>query len=256
MSEPLLTRARRAARRTSETVNRRLATDAEHEQSAVEQFRALPADVRRPEIIDEFHQLYYDEGRAGGTWHQTTWFGATVWKCPLDLWIYQELVHRLRPDLIVETGTAYGGSAFYLAGICELIGHGSVMSIDIAPQPDLPEHPRIRYITGSSVDEDILGIVADASAGLATVMVILDSDHSCEHVARELEAYSSVVTPGSYLVVEDTNVNGHPAFPSHGPGPMEATDEFLARRTDFVRDPDGSKFLLTFNPGGLLRRVR
>jgi cephalosporin hydroxylase len=166
------------------------------------------------------------------------------------------LVHRLQPDLIIETGTAFGGSARYLGGICELLGHGSVVSIDIAPQANLPEHPRVRYVTASSVDEGVLDDLRRQVRDLDTVMVILDSDHSEAHVGQELKAYSDIVTVGSYLIVEDTNVNGHPAYPDHGPGPMEAVEAFLAGRSDFERDVDGSKFLLTFNPGGLLRRVR
>lgn len=211
---------------------------------------------RREEVVDEFHRMYYDAGLAGGTWHQTRWFGTTVWKCPLDLWIYQELIADARPDVIIETGTAFGGSAHYLASICELIGKGSVISIDVTAQPDRPEHPRLRYLEGSSVDRSVLDEIGAAVQGMDTVMVVLDSDHSQDHVTRELAAYAPFVTLGSFLVVEDTNVNGHPALPSHGPGPMEAAEQFLARTSEFTRDPQGEKFLLTFNPGGLLRRVR
>jgi cephalosporin hydroxylase len=256
MADSLRSRARRAALRTTDRLSQRLRTAEEHQQQAVRQFRALPQASRRQEVIDEFHRYYYDEGRDGGTWHRTSWFDTKVWKCPLDLWIYQEIIHRIQPDLIIETGTAFGGSALYLAGICELLGRGSVISIDIAAQPGLPEHPRVRYVAGSSVDDVVLAEVARATAGLERVMVVLDSDHSQAHVARELEAYAPTVTVGSYLIVEDTNVNGHPVFASHGPGPREATEEFLRGRTDFVRDAEGDKFLLTFNPGGMLRRVR
>jgi cephalosporin hydroxylase len=248
--------ARQVAKRAVAAANRRLLTETERQQQVLAAYRSLPPEVVRRETIDQFHRTYYDEGRAGGTWHRTEWFGTTVWKCPLDLWIYQELIHRLRPDLIIETGTAFGGSALYLGGVCELIGHGSVVSVDIAPQPGLPEHPRVRYVTASSVDETVLSELRDQARDLDTVMVILDSDHSEAHVTRELEEYSGIVTPGSYLVVEDTNVNGHPAFAEHGPGPMEAVERFLASRDDYERDSEGDKFLLTFNPGGLLRRTR
>ena len=86
-------------------------------------------------------------------------------------------------------------------------------------------------------------------------MVILDSDHSEAHVYDELVAYASLVSLGSYLIVEDTNIHGHPVRPDHPAGPAEALDRFLAERTDFVRDPIGDKFFLTFNPGGILRRT-
>lgn len=87
-------------------------------------------------------------------------------------------------------------------------------------------------------------------------MVVLDSDHSFAHVRRELELYGDLVTPECYLIVEDTNVNGHPVSPQHGPGPWEAVEEFLARKADFVVDRDQHKYLMTFNPNGYLRKVR
>lgn len=86
-------------------------------------------------------------------------------------------------------------------------------------------------------------------------MVILDSDHSREHVSAELRALANLVTPGSYLIVEDTNVNGHPVGLEHGPGPMEALDAFIAERRDFTIDSRREKFLLTFNPRGYLKRL-
>ncbi len=85
-------------------------------------------------------------------------------------------------------------------------------------------------------------------------MVVLDSDHSAAHVGKELEIYAPLVTPGCYMVVEDTNVNGHPISPDFGPGPWEAVEAFLSRRTDFVADGSREKFILTFNPRGFLRR--
>jgi cephalosporin hydroxylase len=85
-------------------------------------------------------------------------------------------------------------------------------------------------------------------------MVILDSDHSCDHVLAELDAYSQLVTEGSYLIVEDTNVNGRPVFPRFGPGPHEAVERFLREGAPFGRDEDCERFFLTFNPGGYLKR--
>ena len=89
-----------------------------------------------------------------------------------------------------------------------------------------------------------------------TCMVILDSDHSEAHVTRELEILSPYVTAGSYLIVEDTNINGHPTYPSFGPGPFEALERFLPAHPEFVVDSSREKFLMTFNPGGFLRRLR
>ena len=85
-------------------------------------------------------------------------------------------------------------------------------------------------------------------------MVVLDSDHTRDHVAEELRLYAPLVTSGCYLVVEDTNVNGNPVLPEFGPGPQEAVAEFLAQTDDFEVDHEREKLMLTFNPNGYLRR--
>jgi cephalosporin hydroxylase len=214
----------------------------------------VPSEDER-QTIDQFHRLYYDEAERGGTWKNTFWQGVPTHKCPLDLWVYQEMIHELRPDVIVETGTYQGGSALYLAAVCDVIGHGRVISIDIEPQPGLPEHERITYMLGSSTSAEILEKVrAEVASG--TVMVVLDSDHSAEHVGNELRAYGPLVTVGGYLIVEDTNVNGNPILPGWGPGPREAVEDFLRGNDDYVVDESREKFFMTFNPGGYLKRVR
>lgn len=200
-----------------------------------------------------FHLLYYD--RRPQTWSNTSWLGTKVAKCPLDLWVYQELVHELRPSLVIETGTFLGGSALFFASCQDLIDHGRVITIDVEPRPGRPTHPRITYLTGSSTDPSILETVQREAAGGGPVMVVLDSDHAYDHVLAELDAYAPFVTENSYLVVEDTCVNGNPVLPDYGPGPYEAVDTFLERRAPFVRDRTREKFMLTFNPGGWLRRL-
>jgi cephalosporin hydroxylase len=202
-------------------------------------------------IVWAFHRLYYSSGSQ--TWSNTYWLGAKTQKCPLDLWIYQEILHELRPAAIVETGTANGGSALYLASVCDLLGHGEVMTIDIE-QRDRPSHARVTYVSGSSTAPEVTARVEEFIGGRSPVLVILDSDHARDHVLRELHLYAPLVTPGSYVVVEDTNVNGHPVDPDHGPGPMEAVREFLRESDAFVVDRARQKFLLTFNPDGFLRR--
>src|SRR4029079_1411857 len=104
--------------------------------------------------IDQFHALYY--ASRGQTWGNTFWLGHRVLKCPLDLWIYQEILHELRPDLIVETGTYLGGSALFLASICDLLGHGEILTIDLDWREGRPQHPRITYLTGPSTSRAIL----------------------------------------------------------------------------------------------------
>jgi cephalosporin hydroxylase len=203
--------------------------------------------------IDAFHRLYY--GRSVATWGDTWWLGVKVRKCPLDLWAYQEILYDTQPDLIVETGTAEGGSALFLATLCDVLGRGEVVSVDIEPG-ERPAHDRIRYLEGSSVDTAIVKSISTTARGHDRVTVILDSDHSRDHVRSELQAYSPLVTPGCHLIVEDTNVNGHPVHPRHGPGPHEAVDEFLAHHREFERDRRPERHLVTFNPGGYLLRTR
>lgn len=209
-------------------------------------------DLLEDRIVREFHRLYYNSGSR--TWSNTHWLGTPAQKCPLDLWVYQELLHELRPAMIVETGTARGGSALFLASICDLLGQGSIVSIDIEAKPGRPEHERITYLTGSSTAPEIRQQIEELVGDRAPVLVILDSDHGREHVLEELRVYAPLVTPGSYLIVEDTNVNGHPVSADHGPGPMEAVHDFLHESEEFSVDRGQEKFFLTFNPGGYLRR--
>jgi len=203
-------------------------------------------------VVREFHRLYYNSGSR--TWSDTYWLGTPAQKCPLDLWIYQELLHELRPAVIVETGTAAGGSALFLASICDLLGHGSIVTVDVAPKPGRPTHERITYLTGSSTAPEIRKQVEELVGDSAPVLVILDSNHERDHVLEELRIYAPLVTAGSFVIVEDTNVNGHPVSPDHGPGPMEAVDEFLRSSAEFSVDRRREKFFLTFNPGGYLQR--
>lgn len=207
------------------------------------------------ETIRAFHELYYERTRRDGTWYDTSWLGRPVWKCPLDLWVYQELLVKLRPDFVIKTGTHHGGSAVYLASIMDLIGTGRVISIDIADPRGLPAHPRVTLLQGASGSEEIVREVMAMTRNTRSVMVILDSSHRAAHVRKELRTYSDFVSPGSYMVVEGTNMNGHPVRPDFGPGPMEAVEEFLAQDERFAVDEACEKFLLTFNPSGFLRRV-
>jgi cephalosporin hydroxylase len=205
------------------------------------------------DIVDRFHQLYYQRWIDQSDTINLSWFGYHLVKCPMDLWMYQELLVRTRPAFVVETGTFLGGSALYLATILDQIGHGQILTIDITPSPDRPVHPRIEYVLGSSIEPAVVQRVNE-SVGERRTMVILDSDHAEDHVHAEMTAYSPLVHVGDYLIVEDTNVNGHPAWPSFGRGPMEAVQRFLSERQDFEVDSRCERFLMTLNPRGYLRR--
>ncbi len=206
-------------------------------------------------VVDDFHRLYYDGAVFGDTRASTYWLGVPADKCPLDLWIYQELLFELRPEVVLETGTANGGSALFFASMLDVLGGaGEVVTVDVEGDVPRPEHERITYVTGSSIADETLARVREHVRG-RPAMVFLDSDHRRDHVLAELRAYESFVPPGGYLVVEDTNLNGRPVSPGYGPGPGEAVDEFLRERSDFTRDRECEKLYLTFNPGGYLRRA-
>lgn len=215
-----------------------------------------PIKIEPATIIRLFHRLYYSMGAAHrkGTWDNTFWMGVKTEKCPLDLWVYQEILFGLKPELIIETGTRHGGSAMFLSSMCDLLNVGQVVTIDIRQPDPAPPHPRLTYLHGSSTDPEIVGKVRAMAEGKSRVMVILDSDHRAEHVLEELRTYHPLVSPGSYLIVEDTNINGHPVLPNFGPGPMEALMQFLQENPDFEQDARGERHLLTFNPAGYLRR--
>ena len=204
-----------------------------------------------------FHQLYYGPGNvvSGFPWHNTHWLGTKVYKCPFDLWTYQEIIFADRPDVIIECGTADGGGALFFASLCDLVNHGQVITVDYRPRENLPIHNRITYITGSSITESTVDQVKKQLKPSDRVMVILDSDHTKGHVLSELRIYSGLVTLGNYLIVEDTNINGHPVAADFGPGPGEAVKEFLSQNKNFVADQSKEKFYLTFNPGGYLKKV-
>lgn len=214
--------------------------------------------------------LHYWEGQSN-LWHGSTFLGVKVEKLPTDAWMYQELISRVRPDLLIETGTLAGGSAFFFARIMDLIGHGEILSIDVNEWPierlapylgadPRPKHPRITYLTASSTSDEAITTVM-RNCGLRkwpiTVMVVLDSDHSEAHVRRELELYAQFVTPGSYLVVEDTGLTEatNPGA-GHAFGAYEALAAWLPDHPEFEVDPACERFLLTAHPGGWLKRVR
>lgn len=199
------------------------------------------------------------------------WLGLPIIQYPPDIVAIQELIWRIRPELVIETGVARGGSLALSASILELIGGGGrALGIDIEIRPHnrtaLQNHAlahRIELIEGSSIDPDVVRAVHSRARGRDPVLVLLDSMHTHDHVLSELESYSPLVTPGSYIVVFDTIIERLPAdsFPDRpwgvGDNPMTAVRAFLARGDRFEIDRQlESKLLVTVAPEGYLRRRR
>lgn len=202
-------------------------------------------------LIDEFHKFYFYSRVIGST----KWMGIRVLKIPFDLWCYQEIIYEKKPDIIIETGTGDGGTTLFLAQMCELINHGKVVSVDISKKIR-PKHKRITYLLGSSIAPEIVKKVKSLISIKDKVMAILDSNHTKKYVLEEMKIFGSLVTKGNYLIVEDTNVNGHPVYSDHGPGPMEAVSEFLKTNKKFKIDKEREKFFITQNPDGYLLKTK
>lgn len=213
---------------------------------------------RTKQIIDDFHKLYY-----GGRVHyndkfkpasETTWMGTRAQKLPFDLMVLQEILWDCKPDIIVECGSSAGGTSLFLGCICEMIRHGQVITIDIQTYHH-PTHPAVSWVTGDVFHPDLLAELQKAHDNDKTMMVILDDDHVKDHVLQEMEVYGKLVTPGQYMVVEDSNINGHPVWPDFGPGPYEAIHEFIPNHPEFKIDKNREHYALTFHPDGFLLRL-
>lgn len=186
---------------------------------------------------------------------RTTYFGIQTLKNPLDFWIYQELISSVQPDVIVEIGNFRGGSLLALAHLCDARKKGRIIGIDV-DQKEIAEavraHSRISLIEGDAVER-----ISDVRRTIDTgnrVMVIEDSSHTYENTLAVMRAYADLVSPGSYLIVEDGNCH-HGLDIGPSPGPYEAVTEFMRDNPPFLIDRECESFFLTWNPRGYLRRI-
>lgn len=200
-----------------------------------------------------------------------TWMGRPIIQYPQDMIAMQEVIWQVKPDLIIETGIAHGGSLIYYASLLEMIGgDGRIVGLDIDIRKhnriEIEQHPmfkRIDLIEGSSIDAQIAEQVYKAATGKQKILVVLDSNHTHEHVLAELNLYAKLVTKNSYLVVFDTVVEDMPSefFPDRpwgkGNNPKTAVWEFLKTNDRFVVDEQiENKLLITVAPSGYLKCIK
>lgn len=230
-----------------------------------------PDTINEPDIKALSKSWVQEATRMRGGFKFSTWMGRPIIQLPQDMMAMQEIIWRMRPDLIVETGIAHGGSLIYYASLLELVGgEATVLGVDIDIRAHNREaieaHPmarRIQMIQGSSIDAAVVAEVFRRAEGAQRVLVVLDSNHTHEHVLAELELYAPLVKKDGYIVVYDTAVEDMPKeyFPDRpwGPGdnPKTAVWEFLKRNDRFEIDREWEdKLFITVAPDGYLRCVR
>jgi len=228
----------------------------------------IAAQGKDPELARLSRDFFDVSARHRYSYH-FSWMGRPVIQYPQDMMAMQEIIWDVRPDVIVETGIAHGGSILFYASMLQLIGHGEVIGIDIDIRAHNREaieaHPmshRVSLIQGSSIDTAIVDQIRERVAG-KKVLVVLDSNHTHQHVLEELRLYAPMVAVGSYCVVMDTVVEDMPedAFPDRpwgkGDNPKTAVWAYLKENDDFQIDSAvDHKLLITVAPDGYLRRVR
>lgn len=241
----------------------------------------LPSSLSaQTDIVRDFRHYYIDSDPQRP--FAATFLGVPMMQNPADMWMFQEIITEIQPDLIIECGTAYGGGTVYLATMLQQVNPaGKVITIDLSPGLEgsisrLKDRPTlynrvqsifqstIEVITGNTLDPAILAQLRKRIQG-KKVLITLDSCHNYEHVLREMLAYGKMVSKGSYLIVQDTVIDEKeeyidrygdcPGYEQRG-GPGRAVAEYLATYDDFVTDDCGEKYLLTFYPGGYLKKVK
>jgi cephalosporin hydroxylase len=206
-------------------------------------------------VAEAFTRLWYEREQRR-TWRETTWLGVPAQQCPLDAWVYQEIIWETRPEIVIEVGVKSGGMTLFLATLLQATGAGRVIGIDrsLRAHESARTHPVITLIEADALDPSLHANLAEETAG-RRALVLLDSDHTSAHVLQELELYSGYVQPGDYIIVNDTAINGHPVLPGWGDGPYEAVQQFLAADHPFEADRSREKHMVTMCPMGFLRRV-
>lgn len=221
------------------------------------------------EALLTLSRQWMDAANAGKYSYHFRWLGRPIIQYPHDIIAMQEILWSVKPDLVIETGVAHGGSLIFYASILELIGAGEVIGIDIDIRPhnrmSIQAHPmfkRVRLIEGSSTAPDVIALVRGFTKG-KRVLVVLDSNHTHDHVFAELEAYAPLVGVGSYCVVMDTVIEHLPVDSfvdrpwGRGNNALTAVAAYLKGHPEFEVDREiDNKLLVSVAPGGYLRRLR
>jgi len=200
--------------------------------------------------------------------YEIDWFGVPIIQTPEDMILMQELIFKIKPDVIIETGIAHGGSLIYYASLLELLGKGKVIGIDIEIREHnrrvIEKHPmfkRIELIEGNSISEEIIDKIKKIVPRDFKAIVCLDSNHTKNHVLKELKLFNSFVNPGSYIVVFDTNTSRLAELGACDKmyinnSPKEAVEDFLKVNNNFEIDKHYNKLYISYSPNGYLKRIK
>ncbi len=225
-------------------------------------------DIYTPEGFRALSNLYTRSGWQQKISYEPTWLGIPIIQTPEDIVMMQELLWKVRPDVVIECGIAHGGALVLYASMLELLGHGHVVGVDVEIRKynrlALQSHPlsrRFTLIEGSSVEDVTVDDVRRHIRPDDRVLVTLDSNHSAAHVAKELEMYAPLVTPDSYIVVFDGVMQVLTDAPGGSPtwdhdNPWHAIQGFLEENDEFQIDPYYNRLKVTYCPGGFLKRVK
>ena len=223
------------------------------------------------EKLSESARQFNNASNAAQYSYNFSWMGRPIIQYPQDMIAMQEIIWNIQPDLIIETGIAHGGSLIYYASLLELIGNGEILGIDIDIRAhnkmEIEKHAmykRIKMIQGSSIDKTTIEEVKKYTEGKKNILVVLDSNHTHDHVIKELELYSPFVSLNSYIVVFDTIVEDLPDgyFSQSRPwgignNPKTAVHEFLQNNNKFIIDDNiDNKLLISVAPSGYLKRIK
>jgi cephalosporin hydroxylase len=214
-----------------------------------------PAPASPVPVADDLRDAFTTAYYRSLAWGQTRWLGRIVPNAATDLLTYQEILAEVRPDWVIETGGPDGGRAYFLATVCELLGHGEVVSVSHRPREGRPLHPRLRHVAAVPHEPVALEHVSAVVGSKPHAVVLLGSRTRRDRTRREFELFAPLFPVGSYLIIEHTVLNGFPVDASFGPGPHEALRRLMNLHGEFLADTTRERHALTFNQGGFLRRI-